>query len=434
MSVRCDLCGLESTAVEAFRTPPISGTKSQLCCPSCWNKKYAKYLQDRLVAAAVAAVAGLFILRYLREFQGLAWYGLAFGLFVLVEMVCVVPHELGHAVAALLVNMRLFNISIGSLGRVVGAVRILGCDVVIRSIPFGGSALVAPKSKRFVRLRHVFVSLCGPLANVLLMLVGIWLLFSLDPNGVPYWACMVFVGTNAFILVCALYPRKVVCGEQLVPNDGLALLTTPFMSQQMVDECYLAWHLLEGLESRERHRYEDAKRWFDRAVALAPDSFAAIDALGIGLLDLGQYDEARKLFADLLQGQDDQPDYQAACFNNLAWADFLIGEDGLLPEAMQFSEKAMARFPWTPQFKGTRGSILVWAGELDEGVRLLSEAFQENYSPDDRACNASMLALAMLKKGHHQQAERYLKIARKLHSTCPLLERVEREMAGTVVV
>jgi tetratricopeptide (TPR) repeat protein len=208
----------------------------------------------------------------------------------------------------------------------------------------------------------------------------------------------------------------------------------PFMSRAKIEEWYLTWLMLEGLESRQRYRYEEAKSWFDRAVAIAPENITAINCLGVGLLDLRQYDEARKLFAALAGRPDNEPDSQAGCSNNVAWADFMTGNDDFISEAMTFSERAMERLPWLPQFKGTRGAVLVWAGDLDAGIKLLEEAFQENYLPSDRASNAAVLALAMRKRGDIEQANGYLKMARDLDLTCSLLERAERAMATTTAV
>jgi tetratricopeptide (TPR) repeat protein len=426
MSVRCHNCGLESTAVDSYHRLDITRKLSPLYCPACWAKRQASVQRSLLLAGLAAAVGGIFLHQYSYEARDLAWYALTFALFMLVQVVCVVPRELGHALGALLVNMRVFTISIGSFGSVLYIVRILGYDVVLRSIPLGGSVLVAPKSTRLVRLRFLFVYLCGPLANVLLMIIGTWLWGSFDHQGLANWACSVFLGANAIILAVNLYPQKVFCGGQLIPNDGLALLTVPLMSRAKVDEWYKMRLVLEGLESRERHRHEEAKVWFDRALAFAPDDATAIGCFGIGLLDVRQYDEARKLFLDLAGRQDDQPDAQAMTCNNVAWADFMTANDDFISEALTFSERAMQRLPWIPQFKATRGSVLVWSGDLDSGINLLTEAFRENYLPGDRASNAAVLALAARKKGDIEQCERYRAVARDLDPDCPLLERAER--------
>jgi tetratricopeptide (TPR) repeat protein len=151
------------------------------------------------------------------------------------------------------------------------------------------------------------------------------------------------------------------------------------------------WLTLEGWEARQRGKLREAKQWFERAVQVAPLNPATQIGLAVALLDLGEYEESRKLLHALLACPDISPDFRAYASNDLAWVDFFIGDDKLLDEALHFSDLAMARFPWLPQFEGTRGSVLVWANNLDAGVKLLREAFKENILAADRALNAAVL-------------------------------------------
>ena len=381
------------------------------------------------MVALAAAVLGVAVLQFIPGGENVAWQALTFALFMLVQVLCIVPHELGHALAAFLAGMRVFTISIGSFGGVAYVARIIGHDVVLRTIPLGGSVLVAPKSTRFVRLRYLFVVFSGPLANVLLIAFGMRIASSLDRQSIAYWAWSVFVGANLIILAVNLFPMRVMCGGQKVPNDGLAMLATPFMSRAAIKAWHTNYYFLEGLESRERGRFKAAKNWFERAVASAPDEPATINGLAISLLDLREYHEARDLLLGLVEREGNPPDYLASFCNNLAWVDLLIGTDELIQEALKYSEQAFARNPWISQYKGTRGTALACSGDFEAGVSLLQEALQENYSPRDRACNASVLALATLKKGEDEQARHYLEMARRLDENCPFLERIERELA-----
>lgn len=429
MLVRCDTCGLESTAEEAYHRLQITRKKSRLYCPACWAKYQAKWSRNLLLAAVVAAIVGVGLLKLVPDGRHVAWQALSFALFVLVEVLCIVPHELGHAIAAWLTGMRVFTISIGSFGGIAYVARIFGYDVVLRTIPLGGSVLVAPKSTRFVRLRYLFVVFCGPLANACLIGLGMQFGGSLNRQSTAYWALSVFVVANLVILAVNLVPRKVWCGNQKVSNDGLAMLTTPFMSRAVIEAWHRMYFFLEGLEARERGRFQEAKGWFERAAASAPENAATLNGLAVSLLDLREYDKSRRLLQSLVERDDNPPDFHSDFCNNLAWVDLLIGTEDLVQEALHYSELAIARKPWASNYKGTRGAALACSGDLEAGIGLLQEALRENYSPEERACNASMLALAMLKQGDDGQARRYLEKARRLDANCPLLERAEREIA-----
>ena len=75
------------------------------------------------------------------------------------------------------------------------------------------------------------------------------------------------------------------------------------------------------------------------------------------------------------------------------------------------------------------GSVLIELGRIDEGVELLGQAFDGNMTKQNKAFNACYLALAMSRKGDEGEATRFLEKARRLDSTCPLIGRVEREVA-----
>ena len=84
---------------------------------------------------------------------------------------------------------------------------------------------------------------------------------------------------------------------------------------------------------------------------------------------------------------------------------------------------------WFP-FVGTRGTVLVEMGQLQEGVKLLKEAFEKHTVGYNKALNACYLAIAYFRMGDRQQAVNYLKLAVQLDSECSLLERAEAELNG----
>ena len=97
-------------------------------------------------------------------------------------------------------------------------------------------------------------------------------------------------------------------------------------------------------------------------------------------------------------------------------------------EADNFSAHALAVMPWSALFKGTRGSVLVELGWIDEGVTLLRQALNDNPSKQHRALDACYLALAMSGNRDDRKAGRHLRRARRLDPNCTLLGRVEREV------
>ena len=111
-----------------------------MCCPGCVAARHAQFQRAQLVSIPVLLAIGIAIDWVTDSGGGNLW--LFAGLVSLFGVLVVPFHELGHAIAAWLLHLRVFWICIGSCGRIVGAIRILGLDVVVRSIPVGGNTLI----------------------------------------------------------------------------------------------------------------------------------------------------------------------------------------------------------------------------------------------------------------------------------------------------
>lgn len=401
MSVRCDICGAESTFDEVFHRLRVSRRETRIYCPSCWTKRQTIHSSNFLLYGGVAGIIGLLLVALAAKTPW-GWYLLGFCLFVVFQVICIVPHELGHAIAAWSVGMRVFTVSIGSFGREIFSFQPFGVDVVFRSIPLGGSALSAPKNLQLVRLKKLWVVLCGPLANAAL-LVAVMLVVA-ESNEMVAWVGGIFFWSNLFCLAVNLWPWKSWLDGQQVSSDGLALLTVPFWTKTMIESWHACYFYLEGLESRERGKPDDAKRWFKKGVEFYPDHWHSHFGMAMLLLDEAKYGEARQILLRLIEPKPIQkfleykavpPEHAAQVWFHLAWADLMSGNPDLLPEADKFSLKAYERMPWLPQMKGTRGRILVECGAIDQGVELLQAALVENEKASDKALNAWYLALAM---------------------------------------
>jgi len=117
-------------------------------------------------------------------------------------------------------------------------------------------------------------------------------------------------------------------------------------------------------------------------------------------------------------------------FNNIAYTDALIGGPELLMEADRYSLEAMTNLSWMPSIKGTRGTVLLELGKIDEAVSLLHETMQTHDNLINKAENACWLAIAETRRGNPNAGRKYLDEARKFDSTCFLLERAQNILDG----
>jgi hypothetical protein len=108
--------------------------------------------------------------------------------------------------------------------------------------------------------------------------------------------------------------------------------------------------------------------------------------------------------------------------------DLMIATPPLLEEADQFSRQALEEIPWSSYAKGTRGSLLIELGQIDEGVPLVEQALWEHDKASDKSLNACYLAIAMIERGDSPNGRKYIELARKHDPNCPLLERAIRRL------
>jgi hypothetical protein len=123
---------------------------------------------------------------------------------------------------------------------------------------------MSPKNLSFCRLRYFVTVLCGPLMNVLLI-VSAWAIAKRWPMNEPLVGAMwILLLTNLFLLAGNLWPMQHWMYQRFNASDGLQLLTMPWRTSQNIEQLHSVWFYLEGLESRERGRPEEASNWFER--------------------------------------------------------------------------------------------------------------------------------------------------------------------------
>lgn len=414
MSTRCAVCHAVFPSDKGFLRQPIGQGKNRFICPGCVDRKVEAASNVALVFATLMILFGIAL------GHGPLLY---FGSLYLSLVLSVFPHEFGHALAALAVGMRLFQIQIGVVGRIAFVWRIVGLDVVFHSVPHGGCVLCTPKQIRFARLRYAMVLLGGPMGNVLLIVVAQWSFALSSQSDVFSSVFAAIVHGNVFSLAISLFPRRAWIERSRAPTDGLAFLTIPFMSHARIR----AWHsttlYYELLEALQRGEVHEAERWFAKAAEAYPEDWWLLLGRASILSKQRKHREARTVYLEVLGRPEMTPEILAHAWNNIAWTDLMIGDATVREEANRFSEQAIAELPWLSCIKGTRGSVLIELDRVEEGIPFLEQAFRENHEPSDKALNACYLAIAMTKLGDTQKAREYLEEAKRLDPACQLLER-----------
>ncbi len=428
--MKCDDCGVDSDFEAGFIKERKSFQKAhRTLCPTCWVRRRRNFEGWYQVAILIGGVAGYIMLWFNPE----SVLGRFLTILFLIDVfliLTIIPHELGHAIAGRLLGWRVFAVVIG-IGKQIFKFRLFGIIFSFHWLPVAGITQTAPTNTRWFRLKRFITFLAGPAVNAAIagIIILIWWkeLHYFGFMGLPRPARFCF-WANFWVMATNLWPHQ---SKSLnLASDGKQLLKTFSTKKQDVEELQAMRYALEA--SLQRDEYKDnagALDWCNKGLALFPQNIHLLNVSGILCLDDNNYNRAREIFLQLLPRDVKSDRTRYMILNNLAYVDALIGTPELLTEADTYSKEAYSAIPWVPFFAGTRGTVLVAMGQLEPGIKLLKDAFERVPTPRSKAENACHLAIAHARLGKYDEAEKYLKLARQLNSTCRIIERAEAELA-----
>ena len=328
--------------------------------------------------------------------------------------VALVVHEGGHALCAAAVGFPVTHVQLGH-GRPLVQASVGGATVVIARRFIGGYATYHPVERTGLRVRMAAVVLAGAAANTLTALAAAAL--------APEFLRSSLVAMNLWFVVWALVPfdrRRLIDGRVLI-----RLLTAPRWE--------LDAHFLEPyLAAQEGHRIDgDAEQALGASEAgleHQPDSPHALNHKALALIDVGKADEARPILLGIL----DMPRIKRIrrlVLNNLAYADLVIGDPSLFPEAERASAEALAGSE-VAAFLDTRAWALIETCQVAAGAQLAHRALNGS-TGTDRARTQCVLALAAARSGDTGRAETFLAAARGvLRDDDPVFARISAAVAA----
>jgi tetratricopeptide (TPR) repeat protein len=420
--MKCDRCGIEGEIEAAFfKTRRSGSTRNYHLCPPCWRKK-----RENSYWASLSITMGIGLLGAGLAAAGIPDGWLFLNLFLLQIFIIVgtIPHEFGHAFAARLLGLRLFQVSMG-FGKTLYERRVGNFFIVVKATPYGGRTIASPRSPSWFRSKYLLFIAAGPLANLLLA-ASVWPWVRFD-GGDPFRGRLhplnIFFIANLVIVAANLLPFRSRSQFGTIGSDGLQLAATPFLTRKKIAQRLARCCTLDGLTARRSGDHQAARQWFEKAAEMAPDDLSATTNVAVNLLDLGRLEEARAGFLRILESSPLPPPLKALAQNNLAYTDVRMRQADLLQEADRNSREALAAFPTVPALKGTRGAVLCAMERFDEGIPLLQQAMTEHEESGPKALNACDLAVAERKRGNIERSEALWKSARELDPLCPLLEQ-----------
>lgn len=291
-------------------------------------------------------------------------------------------HELGHAFAALVVGSRVKEISIGQ-GEPFATFCIGGCRIHLRPILLGGGLCsTIPRKERYFRMRMFVVLIAGVLAEVVALIV----LRSMVDTGSLVAGSFVRAFALVTLLSLVLNLRPSVKNGQ--PTDGKQILDLFSMLDEevrwIVGEADASDFLTDALDLARTGQVGDSLAVVAPYVEEHSGSALAHLVHSESLTDLTRYPEAlaaaRRSLAIIDGDRSVQRRFRYSAENSTAYVMSLIGDPQHLLEARRLAERAHRELDM-PATAGTLGSILVQAGEPDDGLRLLERSRHDVLSP-----------------------------------------------------
>jgi tetratricopeptide (TPR) repeat protein len=494
---RCDVCGrLSYVAALLSRQRQSPTSRKQASCLRCRLRPKRRRARMRLLEfLGIVAVGGTGVALFAALGGGLFLRHFVFFWFLYLALlfawmaVLIWPHEVGHALAAWLLGLRVFQVRIGR-GPTVWQGKLRGTRWEINVVPMEGMVHVGHRDTRHFRLKHFLMILAGPLANAILLAVGVWWaaqgpLFR-DVSSIPppeqyahleeteqvqfilerawyfpgLYLDLTFAAANLVLLLLSLVPYTATLEKVRGPSDGLSLCTIPFYSQARVEQTHALYFVLEGMECAKNGQLAEAVRWYERGLAHYPGDVLGGLALAHGLVHLKQVTRARHLGLGLLDRPDLLPAFRIGILDVIVTADVILlnrvadptaetsSPSGVSPSlagdvppapdllreveslSTEILQEALRTFPDSVvTLLATRGCVLVEMGKTEEGLALLQEIWEELQGPFEKAACGCYLALALTRKGRLEEANDYLETARGLGPDFPGVARVARELA-----
>lgn len=430
--MKCDVCGLESSFDAGFIKQRKSFRNAErTVCPICWTRRRHIFEGwNQLSFLALGLIGCIELWQDPSSLSGRLLVGLL--LWDLFLILAIIPHELGHAIAARLAGFRVFAVVIG-IGKEVFKFRLADVTFRFHWLPIAGATVTAPKNARSFQLKRFFVISAGPIVNAIIA-VMIFLVWSNTRNEsgaidllrpLPICLC-----ANLWILLFNLWPRQTTSFN--VGSDGKQLIKIFSRKKEECEQLLSARYLSEAVMRWEEYGDSaSALDWCCQGLQVFPQNTNLLSMSGLLYLHAGDHSRGREIFLQLLPTQPKPNPTRFIFLNNIAYADALMENPELLPEADAFSQEAYAGAPWNPAIVGTRGTVLVAMGQIEPGIKLLKESFDKASKVQSKATNACHLAIAHFKLGDNEAAGKYLAVARQLDSQCRLIAWTETKLQST---
>ena len=431
--IQCEHCGFMYDSLEPFvRKSHYLVDPAKTYCKSCVglaiDTTLIKYFFYRLMWIGYALFA-----YHVQGYPQLAWLVVNLVLMGFLGFFVVLLHELGHALTALALKLRLYGIEVGQ-GHKLLSFKVFSYPITINKLPFlGGFTYVGFRDKEESVWKMSLVYLAGPVTNLLIFLVilgfvGIEEL--IDPvahgfKGIEIFTIIAF--DNIVNFIRNIIPRSFVAKGIKVDNDGKFLLRSLFKRGEIKKSLRISTLSQHGNEACQHEDYSEAAKWFKKGIDEFPDTLLFQHWYAASLYVGKQYQEALAYLDSIIDedlGNNEDTYYSASIYNLYAWITFLGGDKSKLEIADKYSNKACKILEGEAHILDTRGCLDIELGEILSGKKLLWKAIEKTPVILFKASGLCCLAIAEIKSGDLERARFIHQLIFKMELEPELLPRL----------
>ena len=306
-------------------------------------------------------------------------------LFLAGVKIAVLLHEVGHLLFAKIAGGSPRRMVLGK-GHKVAQAKYKGVKIILNSNLNSGLAYAAFDNLNYIRWKLFFYISGGFVINFII--AGTFFIFfgiSIDiSDGILFSSSIII--SHFLAGVSALIPYRSNYQGLKLNSDGLSILKIPFYKKPDLLRLTSVNDLLDAYDFLEEKQYKKAIYIYENHKS---DKASILNLnLGIAYIKIGDYEKARELIETLIPSIQDgiQKKYESYIYNGLAWVYLLLNR---LEDAEKYSKLAFQAGATIENIRGTRGSVLIEMGKIEEGKEILIDQVDFNF-PNSQTLVASM--------------------------------------------
>lgn len=351
-----------------------------------------------------------FIFLSLKEpFAEIGFLFLRLVLLILFLRLGVILHEIGHHICALVVGFTPRKLILGT-GHQLLSFKLWGVRIILNSKKFNGTAFVSYGGLNFLKLKSLLFCSGGLLANLAICLLAykiggfnirsIYSAQGIDP-------ATLIILSNSYLILISLIPYSTTVGGIQQDNDGLRLLKIPFQKIDKLKAELSFNEVSDALEYIDDKEYNKAAEILENYLSRFDDNKVLHIILGLCYAKQGDYSRAIDLF-NSIQSYIDDSKYEKSAYiyyNGLAWYNLITDN---LEKADFYSLKAYEKNRHSNPVVGTRGSVLVLMGKIQEGIDMLKPLSDFKFANSQTLSASIVLGYAYYMLGEEKLQQKHI--------------------------